>query len=171
MRRTATSHRQPARSAMTLLEVILSLAILCGSLAVLGELVRVGTRACRKARMLSTAQLLAESLAADFTAQAATSPEPTEGMIEQFGGTAWAYRVDVQPAPQQGLLAITVTVSENVDPSQQPIGYSLLQWLVDPQVESDLQTVAAELEAAATPVSGTSSNSSAGANEPAGGSR
>lgn len=161
---------------MTLMEVILSIAILGGSLAVLGELVRVGTRSCRGAETLSSAQLLAESLAAEICADSAMTPESTEGVVEQFGGASWTYMVDVQPANQEGLLVITVTVTENLDPSAQPISFSLVRWLVDPQFEMELEQAAADL-AAETGTSDSSTaragsdSSSSGATEAAGGER
>ncbi len=145
------------RAAMTLLEVILSIAILGGSLAVLGELARVGTRSAQSARTLSIAQLLADSLTAEICAGIAT-PESTEGVVEDFGGRQWAYTVQVEQVEQQGLLGILVTVRENVDPSQQPISFSLVRWMIDPQTELDLEMAAAEAEAA----SGASSSSSSG---------
>ncbi len=155
---------------MTLMEVILAIAILGGSLAVLGELVRVGSRASRTAQTLSTAQLLADSLTAEICS-GSTTPESTEGVVEQFGGTAWAYTVAVQQVEQQGLLGIVVTVHENVDPNQLPVTYSLVRWMIDPQVELDLETAAAEAQAAAEAAAGTSSDSAAAADDASGGGR
>ena len=63
----AISRRAP-RAAMTLLEVILALAILAGSLAVLGELTRQGMHNAEAARAESEAQLLCESKLAEIAA-------------------------------------------------------------------------------------------------------
>jgi len=147
------------RSAMTLLEVILAIAILGGSLAMLGELIRVGARAARAARIMSTAQLLADSLVAEILA-GITMPEPTEATVDNFGGYSWIYTVQVEQLDQQGLMAVGVTVRENVDPSQQPTSYTLVHWMIDPQVEYDLETAAAE--AAASAASSSSSDASSG---------
>jgi type II secretion system protein I len=154
---------------MTLMEVILAIAILGGSLAVLGELIRVGARASSKAQKLATAQLLADSLTAQVCASCET-PTPTEG-AEEFGGYTWAYTLDVQQVEQQGLLAIMVTVRENIDPTLQPITYSLVRWMIDPQVEYDLEMAAAQAEAAAAEASGTTSDAAASGGEASGGSR
>ncbi|MFO7905954.1 MAG: type II secretion system protein [Planctomycetota bacterium] len=135
------------RRAMTLMEVILSIAILGGSLAVLGELVRVGTRSCRRAETLTSAQLLADSLATEMCADGTMTPESTEGVVERFGGASWTYAVDVQPANQEDLLVITVTVTEDVASSAEPISYSLTRWLIDPGVEMELEAAAAEMAA------------------------
>lgn len=132
---------------MTLLEVILAIAILGGSLAVLGELVRVGTRSARAARVLSTAQLLAESLVAQISA-GITRAEPTSGIVEQFGGLRWQYQVQIAQVDQEGLLAVAVTVQEDVGPAQPAVSYRLVRWLIDPQTEQELESAAA---AAAAP--------------------
>jgi general secretion pathway protein I len=142
---------------MTLLEVILAIAILGGALAVLGELVRIGTRTARAARVLSTAQLLAESMVAEVTA-GVTSPDPIDGVVEDYGGFRWQYSVQIEQVDQKGLLAVVVTVREdkNNNAAEQPLSYALVRWMIDPQTELDLETAAAQ--AAAT----SSSSSSAG---------
>ena len=122
------------RAGMTLLEVILAIAILGGSLAVLGELVRVGTRSARAAQVLSTAQLLADSIVAEITA-GITAAESTEGVVDDYGGFRWSYVVQIEQVDQQGLLAVAVTVRENADVSQQPVSYTLVRWMIDPQTE------------------------------------
>ncbi len=152
------------RRGMTLMEVILAIAILGGCLAVLGEMVRVGARAGRAARVLSTAQLLADSLVADIAAGAA-APESTEGVIEQFGGTSWAYTVQVEQVQQEGLLGIVVTVRDNLDQSSRPTTFSAIRWMIDPKVELDLENAAAD--AAAT---GDAAAADAGAGDTAAGS-
>lgn len=130
---------------MTLMEVILAIAILGGALAVLGELVRVGTRSCRRAEAISSAQLLADSLITEICTDSSTTPESTEGIVEQFGGRAWTYTIDVQPATREGLLVINVHVTENLEPSAQPVTYSLARWLIDPQLEMELEEAAASM--------------------------
>jgi hypothetical protein len=139
--------------------VILAIAILGGSLAILGELVRIGTRSAHAARVNSTAQLLADSIVAELTA-GITLPESTEGVVDSFGGFAWSYVVQVEQVDQQGLLAVAVTVRENLDVSQQPVSYTLVRWMIDPETEYELESAAAE--AAASTSSSSSAESSSG---------
>jgi general secretion pathway protein I len=165
---------------MTLLEVILAIAILGGSLAVLGELVRVGARAAQTAQTLSTAQLLAESLVAEISA-GVSAPQPAQGVIDDYGGSRWAYIVQIEQVDQQGLLAVAVLVYEDVDPQQRPVTYSLVRWMIDPQTEWDLELEAAEVAAAGGTTGSSSASSSssgsgvggasAGTTTPAGGGR
>jgi hypothetical protein len=141
------------------MEVILAIAILGGSLAVLGEMVRVGARASRSARLLTTAQLLADSLAAEMTAGISV-PESTQGLVEQFGGHSWAYTIEVQQVEQQGLLGIVIQVRDALDESPRPVTFSLMRWMVDPEMELEWEEAAAAAEAA---VSGSDAASSSDA--------
>lgn len=158
LRRHHARRTRALRAGMTLLEVILAIAILGGSLAMLGELVRTGTRAAREGRLLSTAQLLADSILAEITA-GVSQPEATEGAID-FGGFGWSYIVEIKQVDQQGLLAVNVTVRESADLSQQATSYSLVQLMIDPQVEYELETAAAEAAASTSSSTGTESSSS-----------
>lgn len=146
---------------MTLLEVILAIAILGGSLAVLGELVRVGTRAARSAQALSTAQLLADSLAAEITA-GISPPQAAQGVVQDYGGMRWAYVVQIEQVDQQGMLAVAITVHEDVDLQQQPVSFSLVRWMIDPQTELELEAAAAEVGAATGSASSGTTSSAAG---------
>lgn len=160
---------RPGVWGVTLLEVILAIAILGGSLAILGEMVRVGSRASRSARLISSAQMLAESLAAEITAGVA-APESTEGLVEQFGGSSWAYTVQVQQVEQQGLLSIVVTVQDQLDESELPTSYTLTRWMIDPEVELDMEMAHAEMQAAAqTAAGGDTGDSTGSSGEGAGG--
>lgn len=160
------------RPGVTLMEVILAIAILGGSLAVLGEMVRTGARASRSARLLSSAQLLADSLAAEITG-GVTVPESTQGAIEQYGGTTWGYTVQVEQVEQQGMLGILVTVYDSLDQTGQPTTYTVIRWMIDPQVEDEMELAAAEAEAAmageASDMTGSSDTSGADASATGGG--
>lgn len=142
---------------MTLLEVILAIAILGGALAVLGELVRVGTRSARGARVHFTAQLLAESLIGQITS-GITPAEPISGIIQQFGGLRWQYQVQIAQVDQQGLLAVAVTVREDVEPAQPAVSFMLVRWMIDPQIELERESEAAAIEAASLGASAASSS-------------
>ncbi len=165
--RRCRRHARARQAAMTLLEVILAIAILGGSLAVLGEIVRAGTRAARGAKTLSTAQLLADSLAAEICATT-TTPETSEGIVENFGGMRWAYTTQVEQVEQQGLLGIVVTVREDLDLTQQPVTFSLVRWMIDPQTELDLEAAAAEMAAASSSSESSSTSESSSSSSSSG---
>lgn len=119
------------RRGLSLLEVILALAILGMSLAIIGEMVRLGLRSSVATRDLTTAQLLCESKLAEIVAGveplAATSGAPLdpEGL--------WTYTVQMESAQEEGLVTIQVTVQQAT--TNRPVSFSLVRWMIDPGVE------------------------------------
>ena len=125
------------RSAFSLLEVLLALAILGTSLAAIGGFIRMGSRGAVESRELTTAQLLCEAKLAEITAgilpAEAGGPWPFD-LAEQAG---WEYYVDLQPLPQPGLMSMTVTVVQKlpVGATQRPLSFALVRWIQDPGLE------------------------------------
>ncbi len=164
-KRVATARRRPLRRGLTLWEVMLALAILGGSIAVIGQLVRLGVRAAGDARNLSQAQLLCESKLAELS----SGMEPLQPVLAApypFEPD-WVYSVEVQPVDQQGLLAVRVTVEQITDERPFPLTYSLDRWIIDPslefqQVEMEAAEEAAQAEEAAASGTGTGSSSASG---------
>src|SRR5687768_7200671 len=88
------------RRGLTLLEVILAIAILGGALAVIGELIRLGSRSAAQARDLTTAQLYAET---KLNAIAAGIDEPTSLSAEPLDEAGeWIYSVEPQETDEPG---------------------------------------------------------------------
>ena len=135
------------RRGFSLLEVILALAILAGAVAVLGELARLGIRNARAARYTTQAQLLCESKLAEITA-GITMPEPVQGApcenVVDPADPRWLYTIEVQPVDEQGLVAVRVSVKQDLPPENRPIGCSLVRWIVDPGVEMSEEAAAEE---------------------------
>ena len=122
-----------ARRALSLLEVVLALAILAVSLAILGNLFDLSLQSAVDARDLTRAQLLCESTMAAITA----------GALPTSGGTAlpiesepdWFYSVVVEPTELESLQAVTVTVHRGGDGAAPWIRFAMTQWLIEPEVE------------------------------------
>ena len=130
------------RGGFSLLEVILALAILTGAIAVLGELARLGLDNARLARDVSLAQLLCESKLTEITAGIITpdpiSKAPFDTVIDSTE-PAWVYSIDLAPVDEQGLVAVRVTVGQDLPAERRPAEVSLVRWIIDPGVEmSDL---------------------------------
>jgi Tfp pilus assembly protein PilV len=119
------------RRGLSLLEVTLALAILGASIAVIVEMVGMGTRSALQARDLTAAQLYAESKMAEIAAQA--EPMQSIGQTPLDVEQEWLYSVEAVPAQTQGLMIVTVTVEKNVEStSRAPLSYTLTRWILDP---------------------------------------
>lgn len=141
---------------LSLLEVILAIAILGGSLAVLGELLRLGSMAAARSRDLSTAELLCETKLAEV----ASGIEPMDGAsstpIDDSG--EWLYSVTVGETDQEGLLSILVTIQQNPETAARPVMFSLTRWVIDPTVQQAAEDQAAEAKATAAAAAGQSAS-------------
>lgn len=165
------------RRGFSLLEILLALAILGGSLAVLSQVVGTGGDAARSAKELAMARLLCQSKLAELMVTS-TSVMPTAvpstpvASPDSQSDTVFNYAVDVAPAAMDGLLTIRVSV-EAVNPEGDGpavASYSITRWIIDPtlgleQLEADADAAAqadAEADAAASE-SGSGSTSGSGA--------
>ena len=145
------------RSGFSLLEMLLALAILGGSLAVLSQIAQTGTDAAREARDLSLARMLCQAKLSEVLLQNTTPVTITSAQAESFDSsstTQFMYSVEVQPGPLEGLLAIRVGVEAvNPDGGAPLATYALTRWMIDPALgleEAEMEEEAAKEEAADT---------------------
>ncbi len=125
--------RQTWRGAFTLLEIILALAILAGSLATMGEVVRLAVRNAESARRLTQAELLAVSKLAEITA-GITLPDPVEE-VSFDREPDWIYSISTDPTEVDSLVALRIVVVEQQVTGRSPIEFTLVQWILDPNIE------------------------------------
>jgi prepilin-type N-terminal cleavage/methylation domain-containing protein len=133
---------QRREAGFTLLEVILSLAILTGAIAVLGELARVGISNADYTHKLTKAQLLCEGKMAEITS-GITFSDPVSGVSfesEMNEDTAsmidpdeipWLYSIASDLIDDNGLLEVTVTVYQDLPEEKRPVTCSLVRWMMD----------------------------------------
>ncbi len=127
------------KAGFSLLEVILALAILAGSIAVLGESSRLALKNAQVARDLAHAQLLCESKLAEITT-GITAAETVSNTAFDATTTAsldpsepaWMYSIETQPTDEEGLIAVRVTVTRNLPAEKHPVTFSLVRWMPDP---------------------------------------
>lgn len=144
------------RRGFTLLEVLLALAILVGSLATIGVLVDQGLKNAHRTAAISKAQLYCESKLAEISA-GVVLPAPISGAPLDID-PEWTYSVAVTPdAIDPALLSVRVTVAELVAPPLRPVEFSLVRWVTDSS-------------AASTETNSTTSSTSSGSSTSAGGS-
>jgi general secretion pathway protein I len=120
------------RSAFTLFEVILALAILVGAMAVLGELVRGGLISAERARDLSRGTLICEGKMAQIVA-GIQAPDPvSSALVEDEMSGEWIYSVEVSDTTSPYLLAVRVSVQRDVAAGRQPAVCTLVRWIKSP---------------------------------------
>jgi type II secretion system protein I len=131
------------KAGFSLLEVILALAILAGSIAVLGESSRLALKNAEVARDLARAQLLCESKMAEVTSgltpaqQVSNSPfdATMTGSLDP-NEPGWLYSIETQTTNQTGLIAVRVTVTRNLAATKHPVSFALVRWMPDPSATS-----------------------------------
>lgn len=126
-------HPKSERRGMSLLEVILAVAILAMALAVLAELVRIGSRASSRARDLTQAQLLCDSIMTEVVVGA--TPADPVSRVEVPTDPEWLYSIKLETTDDEDLVALKVTVVQNLDARKRPAEFSLVRWIPDPGVE------------------------------------
>jgi len=143
---------------MTLLEVILSLALLGGTVAILGEMARTSFQNARMARDMVQAELLAESILAKIRlgiiemepvfdepvgSEAYSSRtdfiEDTHAVAEDSTGMVlWTYSVEIVDVADY-LIEIAVTVRRDLPNDRRSAVCRLVRWLAyESEVEEEM---------------------------------
>ena len=122
-----SKRRRPRRSGLSLLEVILSIAILGTSMAIIGQVFFAGYRSAVKARDLSDATILCDSVMAELAAGSIEFGSTSGATIPNVPG--WEYSVETVPSDVSGLLLTTVAVSRT---GSSAISMSIARMLPDP---------------------------------------
>jgi type II secretory pathway pseudopilin PulG len=136
-----------------LLEILLALAILGGSLAILSRIVDTGMIAARESRDLAAARVLCQTKLAEvlLDTQMGISPQGVadaafEIPFDSQSNSAFQYSIEVLPAPLDGLLSIEISVeSMDADLGEARTRYSITRWVIDPLL--GLEEAEAEQEA------------------------
>jgi Tfp pilus assembly protein PilV len=139
------------RSAFSLLEVVLALAILTGGLTACLGLIDLGIRSAREARDQTRAQEICESVlglitsgvvdvnsvqgerqaVADIWAAAGLGYGLLGDLELQAEEDYWRCSIISEPSDVNDVLKVTVTVTEN-SLSSTPIQFTMVRWLQDP---------------------------------------
>lgn len=123
----------------TLLEVVLSLAILAGAVAVLGEIMRAAGRSASDAQAETRAQLLACSLMDEMVTGVLEPTEQTQVALDVDDVAPWVYSVTFGTINIEGLMAVELVVEQDLEKQFNPVRYRLVRWLpsVTEEAEED----------------------------------
>lgn len=148
----AARNQVVSRHGFSMLEMLLALAILGASLAILAQLADVGTSAAREARALALSRVVCQTKLSELllNVTAGQTPAPIVGApVEAFDSQstlAFTYNVEINPSPLDGMLAIRVTVQAYGGNDEVLATYALDRWLIDPALA--LEELEAEEKAA-----------------------
>jgi type II secretion system protein I len=153
----------------SLLEVILSLAILGGAIAVLGEAARLAMRNAEFTRDMARAQMLCESKLAEIMAGVASANPVQRAPIENAAGPGepnWLYSIERTALDEEDLISVRVTVVRDLPTAMHPVSFSLVRW-IDATQTSDTDTETPSTDASGGTATqgtsgGTASQSSSG---------
>lgn len=129
------AHFTTQRNGLSLLEVILSIAILGASMVVISQLFNLGLRNAHQARLRSESNILCDSKMAELAA--GVLPLETTGTQTITENSAWNYSIDVESSAHPGLLVATVTVTQSEQQTLQPVSLSIVRFLPDPDYEPE----------------------------------
>lgn len=132
------------RKGLSLMEAMVSLAILGGALAVIGELIGLGAKAAEDARDLTKSQLVADSIMSEFAARVAMPSPTTHTPCPMAPG--FVYSVQMMSATVPDLLHVKLTIEREKDIAiNNPRGlrYSIEQIMPDPNSQGFLPSFAA----------------------------
>lgn len=130
-----------------MLEVMLAIAILGGTIAVLGELVRTGSTAAAGCEKLTTGQMLAENVINEVVIGMRPMTD-AQGVFPNY--PEWSYSLTMQPSDQEGVVVIVATVAhQDPDGAAKPFTFQLFRWAIDPVLKYPPEEEALEEEDAA----------------------
>jgi general secretion pathway protein I len=126
--------RVSKRRGLSLLEVMLSIAILGSSLVVIGQLIGNGYRSAAQARLRTAATIHCDAVMAEVAAGSISVSSGASGNVT--GTDEWSYNVASMPGVQPGLLSVTVTVTQTGGVAN-PLSLSVVRFMPDPDYEPE----------------------------------
>ncbi|MFN7733036.1 MAG: hypothetical protein ACK5OB_14125 [Pirellula sp.] len=157
------TRRRHARDGISLLEVVLALAILAMSTAILAQIARTATDNGLLAHRLATAQILAESKMAEVVTgaialQSATGWTPINDTVPS--GT-WYYQIQQEQMARKDMIGVRLAITDQIGMDEDKELFFVVRWMIDPALGLDTPPTATQTTPGMS--SGTASGGSAGA--------
>ena len=131
-RHSAAGELRLAGAAFTLLEIILALAILAGSLAALGEVMRLADQNAAMTRDETQAQIIASSIMDELAAGARATTAVNQAVFDESLEQPWLYSIGLEQTGYEELVAVRVLVEQQLEVQLQPARFELVRWLPNP---------------------------------------
>ena len=160
-----------SRSAMSLLEVVLALAILAMSAAILATIAKTATDNGLIAHRLATAQILAESKMAEVVT-GAIALEGVGGWMpitDTVPKGTWYYQLQTEAAARKDMIGVRLSVSDQAGVDENKEVFYIVRWMIDPNL--GLDTMPSQSGAGSSGTSGSGSTGTSGGVAPAGGTQ
>lgn len=119
------------RNGLSLIEVMLAIALLGTSMAIIHQLISIGYRSAAEAQLHSDAAVLVDCKMAELASGVLGLENASLVPIEE--APDWSYSVQIESSQQIGLLVATVTVERNDVPY--PIEISVVRFMPDPEYD------------------------------------
>lgn len=153
------------RSGFTLLEIILSIAILAGSLAALGEVMRLADLNAALSRDETDAQIIAASIMDELIAGYRPLTATDKELLNPNDSPAWLYSIAVDQTQYTELISLRVLVEQQLEPELKPARFELIRWMmnpdyVPPEVPQDDSSSSSSSSSSTSSSSGTGGGSS-----------
>jgi len=146
----------------SLLEIILSLAILAGSLAALGEVMRQSDRNASLSSDETRAQIIASSIMDELIAGSRPATAANRTVYDPEDDPPWLYSVAIENTSYAELVGVRVLVEQELEPQLRPAKYELVRWVMNQDFVAQSQSQA-ESSASSSARSGSSSSSGSSA--------
>jgi type II secretion system protein I len=130
--RLALSQTKRMKPGFTLLEVILSLAILAGALAALGEVMRLADRSASTAEDETHAQIMAASIMDELSAGSRELTAISQTPLDTGDDPPWLYTVEMTQTQYDELVSVRVRVEQDLEARLQPAKFELVRWMPNP---------------------------------------
>ncbi|MCY2980241.1 MAG: prepilin-type N-terminal cleavage/methylation domain-containing protein [Planctomycetota bacterium] len=127
------------RSGLSLLEVILALAILAMSVALLSQITKQSTDNGLMAQRLATAQMLCESKMSEVLAGAIPlTATPWTPITDSLRNGNWNYQIQTVTAQQKDMVGVRLSVTDQPDTTtENPELFFIVRWMIDPNLGLD----------------------------------
>ena len=174
-REFAQSHKALAppspRRGLSLLEVMISMAILAMATAMLWQITNQATNNASGAQRLTRAQILGESVMAEILA-GAIPLEPLDWTLDESGSVPgeWYYRLETSTGERENMIGIRLSISDNPERTDgNPETFFIVRYAIDPQLGLDTPQVPIESDASNSSGALTGNSSSSGSATTGGG--